>query len=346
MSENLKKLNIGIVGLGMGKNQINAFRNTGKAEVIALCDTDRKKLEQIGREYQVQNSYTDMDQMIQSQNLDAVAIATPNHTHHPLTLKAFDQGLHVLCEKPLAVNYSQAQQMVEAAEKADLKLGVHYNHRMSASAQLLKQYITNDILGDVYFISSKWHRNQGIPGGASGWFYKTETAGGGCFIDLGVHMIDMALSFAGFPRILSVSGQLHNKFGETDLPGQEMDVDDFGSAYIRCENGLCISIEISWASHARQTGMCTEVYGTKGGAVRDENGIEVMRREHGQIAKTSFPAGINNQNMPSVQEDFVQAIVDDAHPQCSGKNGMLLMKVLDAVAESSRTGHEISFESV
>lgn len=345
MSKNSGKLNIGIVGLGIGKNQINAFRNTGKADVVALCDTDRKRLEQTGREYQVQDTYTDMDTMIQSQNLDAVAIATPNYTHHSLTLQAFEQGLHVLCEKPLAVNFRQAQEMVQAAEKADLKLGVHYNHRMSASAQLVKQYITNGILGDVYFIRSIWHRNQGIPGGASGWFYKTETAGGGCFIDLGVHMIDMGLSFAGFPRILSVSGQLHNKFGETDLPGQEMDVDDFGTAYIRCENGLCISIEISWASHARQTGMCTEVYGTKGGAIRDGNAVEVMKREQGQITKTSFPTGINTDNMPSVQEDFVQAIIDDTHPQCSGEDGMLLMKILDAVAESSRTGHEVGLES-
>ena len=345
MSEIPKKLNIGIVGLGMGKNQINEFRNTGKADVIALCDTDQQKLESIAEDYQVQHTYTDMDTMIQSLDLDAVAIATPNYTHHPLTLKAIQQGLHVLCEKPLAINFQQAQEMVQAAEDNNRKLAVHYNHRMSPSAQLVKRYITNGNWGDVYFIRSIWHRNKGIPSGAAGWFYKRDTAGGGCFIDLGVHMIDMALSFADFPRILSVSGQLHNKFGETDLAGQEMEVEDFGTAYIRCENGLCISIEISWASHSLKSGMCTEVYGTEGGARRDEDGVEVMKREHGQIAKTSFPKGINSDRMPSVQADFVQAIIDDTHPQCSGQDGMLLMKILDAVAESSRTGQEVSLES-
>ncbi len=337
-------LKIGIVGLGMGRNQITPFQNIPNTEIAALCDTSQERLDRVMQEFSIRNTYQDMDQMLDSESLDAVAIATPNYTHHPLTLKAFDAGLHVLCEKPLALNAAQAQEMVDAAEKADRKLAIHYNHRMSPSAQLVKRYISNRELGDIYYIRSIWHRHRGIPKGASGWFYKKETSGGGCFIDLGVHMIDMALTFAGFPRVRSVTGQLHNQFGEVDVPGQDMDVDDFGTAYIRCEGGLSISIEISWASHAREPGMCTEVYGTDGGAVRDKDGVEIMRREQGQIAKTRFPHGFNKSGMPSVQEDFVRAIRDDDEPHCSGRQGLLLMQILDAVTESSNTGHEINLE--
>jgi len=338
-----QKLRIAVIGLGMGKMQIDKFRETGSADVVAVCDTDRERLDDIAQRYEVNGTYTDMDDMLTAEKLDAVTIATPNYTHHPLTLKALDSGLHVLCEKPLAVNAAQAREMVQRADAKGLKLAVHYNHRMSPSAQLVHRYIDNRVLGDVYYIRSVWHRNKGIPGGASGWFYKKETAGGGCFIDLGVHMIDLALAFADFPNVLSVSGQLHNKFGEVDLPGQEMDVDDFGTAYIRCEGGLSISIEISWASHAHRTGMCTEVYGTEGGAIRNGQNVEITHREHGQIAKTCFPCGIATDEMPSVQEDFIRAIKQDKEPYCSGRYGLLLMRILDAVSESSRTGHEVSF---
>ncbi len=339
------ELRIAVVGLGVGKAHIKQFSDLPGVSVVAVCDQDEKRLTTLAEEYDIEQTYSDFDEMLHSASLDAVAVATPNYTHCALTLKAFQAGLHVLCEKPLAVDAAEAAEMVEAAENAGLKLAVHYNHRMAPGAQLVQRYIENGDFGDIYYVRSIWHRWQGIPGGASGWFYKADLAGGGCFIDLGVHMIDRALTFAGFPRVLSVSGQLHNKFGEVDLPGEEMDVDDFGTAYIRCENGLTIAVEISWASHAPRTGMCTEVYGTEGGAVIDENGVEIMHREHGQLAKTVFPSGVNDTGMPTVHSDFAAAIREDREPLCSGREGLLLMRILDAVKQSSQSGHEVSFEA-
>ena len=336
------QLRIGVVGLGMGRGQVQLFSDNPACDVRAVCDTDRNRLDAVASHFGIEQTYTDADQLFRSGDIDAVAIATPNNTHYPLVLGAFEAGLHVLCEKPLAMNAREGEEMLAAASEVDKVFAIHYNHRMSASAQLVQRYVDSGDMGEIYFIRSVWHRRKGIPAGADSWFSKKELAGGGCFIDLGVHMIDLALAFARFPKVRSVSGQLCTKFAEIDRPGQGMDVDDFGTAYLRCENGLCIAVEISWASHAADVGQRTEIYGTDGGVVRRGKDVEIMRREHGQLVNTYLPNAVKpDTDMPTVQDDFVDAVFNRHEPYCSARHGLEVMKILDAVRESSSAGREI-----
>jgi predicted dehydrogenase len=162
-------------------------------------------------------------------------------------------------------------------------------------------------------------------------------------------MLDSALSCCGFPKVLSVTGQTHQFFAGTDLPGG-MDVEDFATAYIRCEGGLTIVLEVSWAGfHEHFQEAFMHVYGTGAGAHRrtffDEHWnattrLVFSRRCHGGTSTEQvdvMPGGL-----VSVQEDLVQAIIDDREPVCTLEQGLVVMEILDAIYESARTGKEVT----
>lgn len=338
-----RELRVGVIGLGMGRHHVVAFNAHPHARVVALCDLDADRLASIGDEHAIDARYDDAAKMLAEQDLDIVSVATPNRFHHPLTLQAIEAGAHVLCEKPMAMNAAEGREMVDAASAAGRKLAIHYNHRQRADVQVMGRYIEAGELGQVYFVRTTWHRRRGIPGRPT--FVSRQHSGGGCLIDLGVHIIDIALYLARFPRIVSVSGQVHRKFDQKYVPHLAMDVEDFATAYVRCEGGLTIAIEVSWASHhdhAEQ--MLTHVYGSEAGLTRRiehyaDPQIRLHKLEHGSLVTSRI------ETMPtdvlSVQEDLVNAVLEDREPACSAEHGLMLMQVLDALYTSSQSGREV-----
>ncbi|MFP4145581.1 MAG: Gfo/Idh/MocA family protein [Phycisphaeraceae bacterium] len=337
------RIRVGIVGLGTGRYHISPYRHHPQCEVVALADPDAGRRQSIALDYQVERAFSSAEEMFASGEVDAVSIATPNATHAPLTLAALDAGLHVLVEKPMAMNAGEAEQMLARAHEKNLKLGVHFNHRMNPAVQFIGRYAEAGELGEIYFARTTWHRNRGIPARAS--LVSQEHAGGGVLIDLGVHMLDQTLYVMGYPRVASVSAAVHSKFHQQDVPHLEMDVEDFATAYLRFETGATLVLELSWASHhSHPEQMLMQVYGSRGGAKRKTESYHhteasVYRREHGAVVATKMveaPHGI-----VSVQQDFIQAILDGREPACSGQHGLTAMRVLDAIYESSRQGREV-----
>ncbi len=342
-----KPLRAAVVGLGMGKQHIKAYGAAAGVEVVALCDPDTDRLAAARDEFGIDTTFTDADELFASGAADLASIATPNRFHAPLTIAAFDAGLHVLCEKPMAMNANEAQQMVDAAQNAGRKLGIHFNHRMNPATQWIGRFAHAGDLGEVYFARTFWHRRRGIPARAS--FLNMANSGGGGMIDLGVHMLDQALFVMGYPDVASVTAQTFTKFDRKDVPDITMDVDDFAIALIRLANGAVLELEISWASHhdhPEELGF--QVYGTEGGARRlTQNYKEVQttvhRREHGGLNVTRMDQP--PRDLISVQQDFVNAIREDREPACAARHGLITMKVLDALYESSRLGREVILES-
>ncbi len=341
MSKQHKQLRVGVVGLGMGRNHIRQFNEHPRAQVVAVCDPDASRLEEHGEG--VEQRYAEAQAMFAQAGLDVVSIATPNRFHAPLTLAALEAGLHVLCEKPMAMNAAEARQMVDAANRHQRKLAINYSHRQTANVQTMGAYIRQGAIGQPYFARTVWHRRKGIPGRAS--FVSRQNAGGGCLIDLGVHIIDIALFLLGFPAVKSVSGKTYTKFDQKDVPHLEMDVDDFATAYVRCANDITLAIEVSWASHHEHPEqMLTAVYGTEGGLTRrvefyQDPQIALHQREHGNLVTTTIDKF--NIKAPSPAYDLIDAVLEDRDPQPSGDHGLALMQILDALYESSETGREV-----
>jgi predicted dehydrogenase len=341
-SKSDRKLRVGVVGLGMGKWHINQYQQHPQAEVVAICDVDAARLDEAAAKFNIPQTYTDTKQMYRQAKLDIVSVATPNTLHAPLTIEALKAGCHVLCEKPMAMNAKQAQKMVDAAKAARRKLAINYSHRLTPNVAAMGQYIESGDIGQPYFARTIWHRRRGIPGRQS--FCSKDSAGGGCLIDLGVHIIDIALYCLGFPKVLSVTGKTAMHFA-SDVPHLKMEVDDFATAYIRCAHDITLAVEVSWASHHWPgEEMQTSIYGTEGGLFRTmgkdwKYQITVSRREHGNLVTTTLDSFAN---VPSPPQDLVDAVLEKRPPQATGEHGLLLMKILDAIYKSSETGKEIT----
>ena len=141
-----------------------------------------------------------------------VSIATPTALHAPIAIAALEAGLHVLSEKPMAENSEVGRTMVEAARRNDRVLDVSFNHRRRGDVQALRKIIDAGLLGHIYYAKAGWLRREGIPGLGS-WFTRVATSGGGPLMDIGVHMLDMALHLLGEPTVTAATAATYAEFG-------------------------------------------------------------------------------------------------------------------------------------
>ena len=159
----MKKLRMGVVGLGMGRGHARGYLSHPQAELVALCDMDAEKLAAEAREMGVEQTYSDAAEMFKRADLDAVSIAVPNKFHAPLTIAALKSGLHVLCEKPMARTAQEAERMLKAARAAQKNLMINFSFRFSDMSYALKEQVDAGVVGDIYFGRSVWHRRRGLP---------------------------------------------------------------------------------------------------------------------------------------------------------------------------------------
>ena len=206
------KVRIGIIGLGMGRHHAKAYRDSGKAEIVALCDMSEPLLAEYSAVYPGARTCKTVDEMFAGGGLDAVSVALPNYLHAPVTVAALHAGCHVLCEKPMATNAREAEQMLQASRETGKKLMIHFNYRFSQPSRFLKRYVDEGHLGQVYYAHTRWLRARGIPK-LGGWFGIKALSGGGPLIDLGVHRLDLAMWLMGYPRAISVSASTFGLLG-------------------------------------------------------------------------------------------------------------------------------------
>ena len=229
-------IKVGIIGAGkMCQNgHLPAFDKLDECKIVAICDINDAKLEQMKQRYPEAHLYSDFKEMIDKEELDAVDICTPNNIHSIAAVYALEKGLHVLCEKPDAVSVAEAERMKNAAEKSGKTLMVIRNNRFRPSTKFLKQFISDGKMGEIYAGRCGWIRRRGIPGWG-GWFTDKEQSGGGPLIALGVHIIDLSMYLMGNAKPVTVSGSTYTKFAHTSH--SKMDVEDLAMGFIRFDNG-------------------------------------------------------------------------------------------------------------
>lgn len=197
------KINFGVVGCGWVARDygIPAILDAANAELVAVCDTNFENLQTIAPGDESILRTTDLDEFLNAENLDAVYIATPNDSHRFLTEKCADAKKHVLCEKPMATNYADAAAMTAACEKNRVQYATAFDQRFQARHLKLKNLIETDVLGAVSAI--RIHYACWLPADwcADNWRVDQKVAGGGAFIDLAPHGIDLAQFLIGEPLV-------------------------------------------------------------------------------------------------------------------------------------------------
>ena len=205
-------MKIGIIGVGtIAAFHIEAYQKNPNVEVYAFCDINEKRLKAMGEKYGVTRLYTDKDEMLKLEELDAVSVCTWNSAHAPCSIAALKAGKHVLCEKPMAMNADEARAMKQAADESGKLLMIGFVRRFGNDCAVVKDFLDNGEFGDLYFAKATYLRRHGAPGG---WFGDKSRSGGGPLIDLGVHVTDLARYLAGNPKPVSVYGVTFNKLGD------------------------------------------------------------------------------------------------------------------------------------
>ena len=340
-------LKFGMIGVGKICQgcHLPAYDKLDDVKIVAICDINEDRLNEIGKRYPNAKRYTDYRKMIECEELDAVDICTPNNIHSEAAVFALDHGLHVMCEKPDAVSVSEAEKMKNAAEKSGKTLMVMRNNRYRPSTKFLKQYIAEGKMGEIYAGRCGWIRRRGIPGWG-GWFTDKKQAGGGPLIDLGVHIIDLSMYLMGNAKPVTVSGCTYCKFPHTSH--SKMDVEDLAMGFIRFDNGACLQIEFSWASNIAGDQMFVELRGTKAGSRMSgiDRKFEIFTEECG--VNTCVRPDFDDYNcMPHHEGNirhFIDVINGKAEPDFTPEQGLNMVKILEALYKSAELGHEIHLD--
>ncbi len=339
-------LKCAVIGLGMGQSHIRGYQGHPDAEVVAIADLNEELLKSKGDEFGIPGRYTSVDEMFEKEKLDIVSIATPNSLHKPFALAALAHGAHVLCEKPMAMNAEEAQEMLDAAEKAGKRIMINFSFRFNDASWGIKDQVKGGRLGDVYTGRTRWLRRDGFPG-FGGWFGTKKLSGGGPLIDLGVHRIDLALWLLDYPEPEWVLGRIHERIGQPRAKevGKTFDVEDYASAMITFKNGMTLQVEASWAGHIQnKEDMETTLIGTKAGLcqrnVQGGYGFEgfIFSTENGCQLDVEMKGGSAPK---SAQWHYVDSILNDKPHVATGAEGMTIMKILDGIYQSAEKGEPI-----
>ncbi|MGQ3720323.1 Gfo/Idh/MocA family protein [Natrialba aegyptia] len=356
MTDDRTDIKTGIVGLGnIGQYHAERLRELG-VPLVGGMDVAAEARRRFARRYDV-DVYEDHQELYET--IDAVVITTPNKFHEEYAIDAFDRGIHVLLEKPLAHSYDSAQRIARAARDTDSYCMVGFNNRFANTVQIVKNRIDRGELGEVTHVEANYVRRRGIPGRGS-WFTRRQIAGGGALIDLGVHAIDLALYLLGYPDVEEVTGVDRSEFGSReeyaylemwgdDTGPRGFDVDDSASAFVRCPGKRTISLEVAWATN-RPTNHEFIVRGTSAAARFDllEGDLTI------HSASTSGPDHLENTSIEARQNDthtaeqraFFDRIVRDDGGDGTVEQALSVQRIIDSIYRSSEEGKTVTFDDV
>jgi predicted dehydrogenase len=345
-------LKFGVIGAGMisqyGHDGIMA---SGQAECVAVCDTNEERLAEFSAKNGVKRVHAEARDLIADREVEAVYIAVPNAFHVPYAEAALLAGKHVFLEKPFALDLAEARRVAEAAKQSGKIFMLGMNQRFAEEPQKIKALAEKGYFGEIYHSLAFWRRRGGIPKQGT-WFGHRALSGGGCLLDIGVHMLDLCLYIMDNFEAESVSGSTYSKFGQrglgyggwgrSDAEGLAFDVDDLASAHIRLKGGATVELLVSWACNQKTDDMLNvELHGTEAGASCYP--AEVYRFDSllgAQVNVASLHPAIK---YPHKERgvNFVRAILGEEELCVKIEQTLKVQVILDAIYTSAREGREV-----
>ena len=326
-------MRIAIAGTGyISKYHAQATQNLG-LELAAVVNHKTDSMIEFGKCFNISRQYADMETMLKDGNVDAVVVGTPNYLHFAQTIAALNAGVHVMVEKPMAMNAQEAKQMCEAAEKSGALLMVAHCWRFDPDVLWLKEQLPR--LGKIirtkgYGVHTNW--------GPSGWFTQKEFAGGGALADMGIHALDTARFLLGDPNPVNVYAKIGSYY-------KDFDVDDTGVIIVEWDNGAISYFESGWwQPHADGPEAATQLYGTQGFGQVFPTKLEIPNGQDRtfDVIDSGLPFPRHEHTPQSLYDTqlkyFVECIKNNEMPNPGGMEGLVNIKVVDAAYESAHTG--------
>jgi predicted dehydrogenase len=262
-------MRLGFLGVGwIGRHRLEAVAASGVAEIAAIADPSDADLEAARALAPKAGIHRSFEALLNEQ-LDGIVIATPSALHADQAVMALERGLAVFCQKPLGRAAAEVEQMVAAAASADRLLGADFSYRTLDGVRRIRELVERGALGRVFALDLVFHNAYGPD---KEWFYDRARSGGGCVMDLGVHLADLALWLLRWPEVCLVGSRL---YAEGELLGPDADrVEDYAVATLDLAGGTVVRLACSWRlSAGREAVIEAAVHGTEGGAfLRNVNG--------------------------------------------------------------------------
>ncbi len=367
----INSVSVGVVGTSWWADAMHlpALDSHANARTLAICGRNRENAQKMAVRWDIPQVYTDYADMIDSVELDAIVISTPNDSHYPITMKAFERGLHVLCEKPIAMTYAQAREMAETAEAKRLKTLVPFTYRFMPTARYLKELIGGGYLGTPYHLNLRYYTGYAREGEYR-WRFDRKIAGAGVVGDLGPHFLYLAEWFYG--EITAISCRLGFSVPRPSL-------DPHGNPYDVLDDSCMLTVE--FASGALGMIHCTalcyedspfgqthhmEFHGSDGTlySFTDWDKIQQVkgaRVGEGMVRELPIPDHIwgearrdtvhNTYRDMFRSEDFmirgfINGIINDTALSPDFNDGARMQRLVSAAVQSHETGRRVEIESI
>jgi predicted dehydrogenase len=291
----MSDLRIGVVGVrNIGRQHLRWATEAPGCRLVAVADRDPQRAASAAAEFTVPHRHADAAELIARDDLDVIAFAVPNHLHAPLAIAALEAGKHVLVEKPLARSVAEAERMAAAARAAGKLLAVSMNHRFEPSTHAAEAALAAGGIGRVTAVESRWIIPRPFEGlwQRGDWFLDVERAGGGPFLDNGVHKLDLALHLLGFPAIERVACVCAYGIGKAEAAkrGVRYEIEDGAGADVTLAGGIPLRFEVAIFSEREREVNETILRGERGTLVISGGAARIVAPD-GSERELPVPAG-------------------------------------------------------
>jgi predicted dehydrogenase len=344
-------MKVGLIGAG---NIAQAHLRHGwpaveDAEIVAAADIIVEKAQETAERFDIPHAFEDYHEILAMDDVEAVDICTYNQSHMQPAVDALNAGKHVFVEKPMAAFLDDAVAMVRAAKQNDRILMCGVKSRYNGTWIAARKFAQSGKLGDIYYAQASGGRRRGVPGRT---FIRKETAGRGAVVDTGVYTIDNVLWVMGHPKPVSVDATVSNFIGtQKPLPigamreydPDTLEVEDFGAAFIRFENGAVFSYMGAWAQHMDPQRL-TYFLGTEAGLSMDP--FTIYRDEAGYMTNTAplIPETDNRATFGMELADFANAVAKGLPSPIPMEEVLLANVVMQGIFDSAEAGHAVALE--
>ncbi|NCO42436.1 MAG: hypothetical protein COZ06_33925 [Armatimonadetes bacterium CG_4_10_14_3_um_filter_66_18] len=355
-----EKVRVGIIGAGRWADLVLApgVQAHPQADLVAVCRRTKGSAEEFAAKFGATQVFTDYRDLVRLDGLDAVVVATPNATHYETCLAAFEQGLHVFCEKPIAMTTAQAKELWLAADAAGVKNMVSFTARFLPHARYVKRLLDRHWCGRLFHFNLNKQAGYGGIDTPFKWRWDREQAGGGVLADLGSHGLDLARWLVGDIKRVCATLPTFIRERPDVRTGElrEVNVDDAAAILVEFENGVQGVLHISWVAHKGRT-QTVELCGEDGALIFDSNpegwemGLRGSRRGDEKRVELPVPPelweGIDDstpergfrsfiEDYPGPTRRFLDVILGDEPSAPSFYDGMKAQELIEAAQISDR----------
>ena len=345
----MSKIKWGIIGCGViGPWHADSVVESEYADLVAVCDIDEEKGRAFAERYDGVAFYKDYRRMLGEGEIEAVSICTPSGIHSEMTIAAAEAGVHVLCEKPMAITVPQIDEMMEAVSKAGIKLEVIFQRRTYETSKRVREAVQSGLLGQMtlgdaylkYYRSPAYYRS-------ADWRATWELDGGGALMNQGVHGIDV---------LLWIMGDVESVYAKAETKVRDIEVEDTCVALLTYKNGAYGVIEGTTSSNPGEP-TALYLHGEKGTILLADKGItkwavaqdksvvahndpeKCVTRD--SLSTVSDPTAMGRAGHQAQVDDLCLAILEDREPMVTGDSARKAVELILAIYESVRTGKEV-----